>query len=119
MIPLLHGVPWSHVAPALLAVVFGFLYLNTKWVYLKAVWGILWLLLVPNPAYIFTDVGRITLHWNSVNMIMRSALIVQYIILEIIGLVTFLLAMLPFENIIRAKYFSQKPQILASFCSIF
>lgn len=114
MTALLHGVPWIHTIPAVLAVVCGFLYLKTNWVYLKVVWGILWLLLIPNTAYLFIDIERITLHWSAVSTMMRVALVLEYVCLEIIGLVTFLLAMLPFESMIRARHFSQKQQILAS-----
>lgn len=109
----MHSVPWVHVAPALFTVVFALLYLKTKWIYVKVVLGILWLLLLPNTAYIFTDVSRIVLHWNESNFGMHFVLVIQYILLEIIGLVTFLFAMLPFENIIRAVHFSKKGQIMA------
>src|SRR5579862_903398 len=100
MFAFMHGVPWVHVFPALLALVFAFLYLKTKWIYLKILWGVLWLLLIPNTAYLFIDVERITLHWNSLDMVMRIILIIQYIVFEIIGLVTYLIAMLPFESIV-------------------
>ena len=112
MFALFHSVPWVHLPPAILAVVFAFLYLRTKWIYLKVLWGLLWLLLVPNTAYIFIDVKRITLHWSSVSTEIRTALVIQYTILEIIGLVTYLLAMLPLEMILRTRYFSKKQQII-------
>ncbi len=113
MLSLLHGVPWVHIIPAILAVTLGFLYIKIRWVYLKVILGILWLLLLPNTAYIFTDVIRITLHWNSANTLTRTALIVQYVVFELIGLVTYLLAMLPFESMINSWYFSKKKQIAA------
>lgn len=113
MLALFHGVPWVHTAPALLAVVFGFLYLKSKRAYLKVFWGLLWLLFIPNTAYIFVDVERLALHWDAVSMVMRFALAIQYICLEILGLVTFLLAMLPFESVIDAKHFSQRKQVVA------
>jgi uncharacterized membrane protein len=113
MFSLLHSVPWVHLVPAVLAVLFGLLYLKTKWFYLKVIFGFVWLVLLPNTSYIFIGIGRISLHWNSASINMRSVLIIQYIILEAIGLVTYLLAMLPFENIIRAWYFSHKAQIFA------
>lgn len=113
MLSLLHSVPWVHVPPAVLAVVVAFLYLKTKWIYPKVVFGVLWLLLLPNTAYIFTDVERITLHWSAANMVMRIAFVIQYIALEIIGLVTYLLAMLPFESMIQSWHFPKKAQLVA------
>lgn len=112
MLTLAHGVPWIHTAPAILAVIFGFLYVKTKWIYLKGICGILWLLLIPNTAYIFIDITRIMLHWHSVTTGTRAIIILQYIVLEMIGLVTFLLAMFPFESVIHTKYFPQKTQVL-------
>lgn len=103
MFALMHGVAWVHVFPALLALVFVFLYLKTKWIYLKILWGILWFLLIPNTTYLFIDVERITLHWNYVDVVTRTVLIIQYIGLEIIGLVTYLVAMLPFESIVHNR----------------
>lgn len=107
---LLHGVPWVHVVPAVLAVVLGFLYLKTKWIYLKVIPGILWLLFLPNAAYIFTDVARIALHWSLASGVVRTALIIQYILLELIGLTTYLLAMLPLESMIRRWHLPKKTQ---------
>lgn len=75
--------------------------------------GILWLLFLPNTIYIVTDVTRIAHHWNTADTTMRILLILQYICLELIGLVSFLLAFLPFEKIIRTQPLSQKQQIAA------
>jgi uncharacterized membrane protein len=113
MFAFMHGVPWVHVFPALLALVVAFLYLKTKWAYLKIIWGILWFLLIPNTAYIFIDVQRITIHWNSLDTVMRVMLIIQYFFLEIIGLVTYLLATLPIESVIHNRHFSRIYQIAA------
>jgi uncharacterized membrane protein len=113
MYAIMHGVPWIHLFPALIALVVTFLYLKTKMIYLKILLGILWLLLIPNTAYIFIDVERITLHWNSLDMVMRIMVIIQYFFLEIIGLVIYLLAMLPIESIIHNRHFSRNYQIVA------
>ena len=109
----LHGVPWVHLFPAVLAIIIGFIFLKLKWIYFKVIFGVLWLFFLPNTAYMFTDVVRITLHWSSVSMIARVGLIIQFILLELIGLVTYLLAMLPFESMINTWNFSRKEQIIA------
>lgn len=109
----LHGVPWVHLIPAVLAIIIGFIFLKLKWIYFKVIFGLLWLFFLPNTAYIFTDVVRITLHWSSVSMIVRVGLIIQFILLEIIGLVTYLLTMLPFESMTETWHFSRKEQIIA------
>ncbi len=113
MYSFLHGVPWVHIAPAIIAVIVGLIYLKQKSIYLKVIFGILWLLLLPNSAYIFIDIERIFLHWNSLNVFMQSVLILQYLVLELIGLVSFLLAMLPLENIFKTWHIANKSQIVA------
>lgn len=111
MLTISHSVPWVHVTPAFLAVIVAFLYLKTKKVYLKMLFGILWLILIPNTAYIFIDIERITLHWKLLTTFTRVMVILQYIIIEIIGLATFLLAMLPSEKILHDWNLSKKKQI--------
>jgi uncharacterized membrane protein len=108
-----HGVPWIHVVPALFAVVVALLYLRTKWMYVKIVLAILWLLLLPNTIYIFTDLDRFVHQWGSGNLTQHIAWTLQYSCLGVIGLVTYLVAFLPFEQILLLRKVSKTNQIVA------
>jgi uncharacterized membrane protein len=92
MFTFIHGVPWLHVVPALFAVIAALLYLWAEQIYVKVILGVLWLLLLPNTIYILTDLGHLVHQWGSGNLLHRTAWILQYILLGIIGLVTYLVA---------------------------
>jgi len=94
---------------ALLAVGFGFTYLQVKGKFMKVFFGILWLLFLPNTIYIFTDLEHLIFQWNVVFLHIRYLLIAQYIVFEIVGIISFLLAVIPFEQIIqKVKVFKNK-----------
>ncbi len=113
MLALFHGVPWIHIFPALLAVGFGFLYLQSKRLALKVLWGLLWLLFLPNTIFIITDLDHFINQWNAASIVVRLALTLQYLVLEIIGLTTFLAAFLPFERMMHVRHLSQQQQVQA------
>lgn len=93
---------------AFLAVGFGIFYLQSKWLFFKAIWITLWLLFLPNTIYIFTDLEHLVYQWNYVDPAFHFALIMQYVCLATVGLITFLVAFLPLENIIHRMHFSKK-----------
>ncbi len=106
-----HGVPWIHLTPAFMAVFCGYLYLKSRWLFLKIFLFFLWLMFLPNTIYIFTDLYRLIHQLNSANFISCISLIIQYFLLEIIGLTTYLLAMIPFESLISSRNFSKRSKI--------
>lgn len=111
MFQLIHGIPWSHTVPAFVALLFALLYLKSKNVHFRILFGVLWLLFFPNTIYIFTDLSRVALHWNTTGSSAHLSLVIQYFILEVIGILTFIFGFLPFESIIHTKHFSFKKQI--------
>lgn len=94
----------SNVFVALVAV--GLAYLFLRFIHirsrvLKLILGLVWLLFLPNTAYLFTDLGHLIYQWNNtVSMSGRMFLIVQYLLLEFFGIISFLFSFLPFEKII-------------------
>jgi len=113
MLTFTHGVPWMHVVPALFAVAVALLYLRIKWLYVKVVLGILWLFLLPNTIYIFTDLSRFIHQWGSGDLAHHIAWTLQYVCLVIIGLASYLVAFLPLEQILLTRNFSKMNQVLA------
>ncbi|MGC7872635.1 DUF1361 domain-containing protein [Desulfosporosinus sp. SYSU MS00001] len=93
----------SNVFVAFVAVGFTYLFLRVLRVgsiILKVFFGLLWLLFLPNTAYLFTDLGHIGYQWsNTVSLSGRMLLIVQYLLLELFGIIMFLFSFLPFEKI--------------------
>jgi len=95
----------SNCNVALVTVVFTyvfFLSLRARPRIVKIIFGVIWLLLLPNTAYLFTDVGHIPYQWNhTVSPTGRILLLVQYLLLELFAVITFLLSFLPFEEVIQ------------------
>jgi len=108
----LHGVPWIHLGPAALAVLVAFLCLHSRNIYLKGLLGALWLLLLPNTIYVLTDFEHLSHEIGSGDLGRQSLLIGQYILLEAIGLLAYLFAMLPLEQFVRDHHLTGRQQIM-------
>lgn len=92
----------AHVLVALLAVAFGYLFLRSRRVYFRVWWGLLWVLFLPNTAYILTDVEHLAHEWVTATASEHLALVLRYTPLFLTGIATFALAaVLPFEKVIR------------------
>ncbi len=70
------------------------------------------LILLTNTCYIFIDLTRIQLNWSSINYTKDIILLVQYIILGIIGLATYLVSFIPWEKLILQHHLLKHQQIL-------
>jgi uncharacterized membrane protein len=86
---------------ALLAVAFGLVFFVVKGKFLQFLFGFLWLIFLPNTIYIFTDLEHLISEWNQVQAHLHVLLLTQYLLFEIVGILTFLYAFLPFEKILK------------------
>lgn len=86
---------------ALLPVLFGYFFLRTQHATLKVIFGILWLLFLPNTIYLFTDLQHMIEQLHQVTLLTTVFLALEYLLLEIIGILAFILAFHPFERIVR------------------
>lgn len=95
----------SNCFVALLSVGFTYFFLRLLHVrsrVVKFVLGFLWLLFLPNTAYLFTDLGHFIYQWNDTgSLASRLLLILQYFLMELFGVITFLISFFPFEKIIN------------------
>jgi uncharacterized membrane protein len=98
---------------ALIAVGLGYLVLQVNAKFLKFVIGVFWFLFLPNTIYIFTDLEHLIRQWQFIGPSFRSLLVVEYIIFEIVGVATFLLAFFPFEKLVKSLKLSKKQKIRA------
>jgi uncharacterized membrane protein len=88
-------------ALAILPVIFAVLFFQIKYRLLRAFLAILWLLFLPNSIYVITDVIHLIRQWSIVDNFGKMVLVVQYSVLEIIGLTAFLMALYPLEKFLR------------------
>ena len=69
--------------------------------------GTLWFLYLPNTIYIFSDLHHLVEQWTTVDLVGKIILIIQYGVLEAIGLTCFLVAFYPVEIILQRLGFSK------------
>lgn len=103
-----------NIALAAIAVIFGWLTLFTHSKIFKVLFIVLWLFFVPNTLYILTDIIHIPTHWLQAVGFWKIVLIFEYLILELAGFASFILAVYPIEK----AFFSTrliKRKILADF----
>ncbi len=110
---LVNRVNVANCVVALLSVAATYLFLRVHQVrsrVVKVVFGLVWFLLLPNTAYLFTDLGHILYQWNNAVSLFRHVLLVaQYCLLEIFGVATFLFSFYPFEKIVdQVKLFKDR-----------
>ncbi len=97
-----------NVVLALIAVILGYLFLLTKNKILKYIYAIFWLLFVPNTIYLATDIINLIWQWGRINGEERILFAFQLVALQIICVITFVLALYPFEKFISGAKWAKK-----------
>ncbi len=97
---------------AAISVVFGWLAYTTKQKFLKIMFLGIWIFFLPNTLYIFTDLLHLPRQFAKSDMFLRTVIILQYLILEAIGFASFILAVLPFEKILKQTMQNEKKHFI-------
>jgi uncharacterized membrane protein len=88
-------------------------FLRVKSRVLKLVFGLIWLLFLPNTAYLFTDLGHIPYQWtHTASPSGRISLFVQYLLMELFAVMIFFYSCLPFEKIIERVNVFKKREVI-------
>src|SRR5947209_8167988 len=108
---ILLNVHWMsfNIMLAMLPVVFGWLLVETKSSILKLMYGSIWLLFLPNTIYLLTDIAHFFHDWHLVPLMYKGLFIGEYLLLMLLGIVTFILGLYPIEKFIQ-KTRSKKKQ---------
>jgi len=88
---------------ALVAVLFGWLMKQTSWKFLRVMYGIVWLLFLPNTLYLLTDIVHFFEDMDEVQGISQIIFIFQYLLLCLLGVITYFAAVYPVEKVFIIK----------------
>ncbi len=75
--------------------------------------GILWLLFLPNSIYLLTDMIHLIHQWGRVGGIERLVVVMQFVILQLIGFVAYILGFRPFEHILSWMRYKKVEKVWA------
>jgi len=112
---LIYNLHWMtfNIFLAVLAVLFGLLFLKTNNKAVRVITGVLWLVFLPNTIYLFTDLMHIIYQLPKVEGFEKGLLIVEHGVLQVIGFVTFILAFRPFERMLLWAKLHKQQQTIA------
>jgi uncharacterized membrane protein len=89
----------------LIPILCGWLMFKTRQKFLQGAFALLWFSFVPNTLYILTDLRYLPEQWNTLHTFGKLGLALQYILYELIGLSSFLLAVYPLEKtLLRSRW---------------
>ena len=97
------NLPWMlyNLWLALLPVLFVELAVVIKPSWIKTIFLILWFFYLPNTIYVISDLTHLLQQWPQLAGMEKILVIVEYIVLEACGFITFMVAVLPFEGLLR------------------
>ncbi len=82
---------------ALFAVALGWVAITNRPKIFRAILGLLWILFLPNTIYTLTDVIHFTKQMDLVGNSLFSILVIQYILISLVGIITFMYGLYPLE----------------------
>lgn len=89
-----------NISLAVIGVVLGWLAWKATG-YLRLLFGIGWFLFIPNTIYMVTDLAHLTWELPAVETSMWTPIIIQFLVLAMLGVVTFVVGFYPFELYLR------------------
>ncbi len=98
---------------ALIPILFGWLMMKTRQKILQVALALIWFSFLPNTLYILTDMQYLPEQWHAMTTVGKLGLAVQYILYELIGLTSFLLALYPLEKRLTLSRWRENNVVLA------
>jgi uncharacterized membrane protein len=102
---ILNNLPWmtTNILLALLPVYAGFILTQTKNIFFKILFGMIWLAFVPNTIYILTDLIHLPRQLSRIPHGVAPLLFLEYFLLVFVGIVCFILAIYPVERYVMSS----------------
>ncbi len=104
---------------AALGVGAGFLFSRVKNKLLKTSTFLIWLLFIPNTIYLVTDLQYLTSQSVKVEMGLQILLLIQYLVLAVLGVVTYIAGIRPIEKVLlKSKFWKGKAMVVILFLNL-
>jgi uncharacterized membrane protein len=102
---IIFNISWMalNISLALIANIFAWFMSESKPGFRKYLYGLIWILFLPNTIYILTDVIHIFKDWTNVSLLYKPILLIEYSVLLLTGIATFIFAMYPFDRMLRKE----------------
>jgi len=88
---------------ALLPVIFIYLAVKSKSIFFRTIWFLLWLFFLPNTLYLLTDITHFSESIEKTPAPFAPLTVILFILLMLVGVVTFLLALSTLEKFLQKK----------------
>ena len=102
---ILSNLSWMgfNVLLALIAVLFGWFMKETRWTLIRILCAIVWILFLPNTLYLLTDIVHFHQNMHRVGGMDKLVVVFQYIVLLLLGIITYFAAVYPAEKVAVEK----------------
>ena len=97
---------------SLIPIFCGWLMLKTRPKFLQVTFALIWFSFLPNTLYTLTDLRYLPEQWNAMSNVGKAGLAVQYIMYELLGLTSFLLALYPLEKTLLLSRWRENKMLL-------
>src|SRR5579884_1862338 len=102
---ILSNISWMgfNILFALVAVLFAWLMKRTRRTLLRILYGVVWIIFLPNTLYLLTDIVHFFRNMHRVDGMGKIIVVLQYLLLVLLGIITFFAAVYPAEKVAVEK----------------
>jgi len=88
---------------AFVAVLFGWFMKRARWTLLRILYSLIWIVFLPNTLYLLTDIVHFFQNMHNVQGMGKFILVFQYLLLVLLGVITYYAAVYPAEKVAVEK----------------
>lgn len=94
---------------AFLGMLFGWLFYISRAKLPSILFFVLWVLFIPNTIYLITDLEHLYEQWGITTLFPTILIILQYLVISVIGIVSFIMSMHPVDKVFSKLHLKKHP----------